>query len=174
MNFNETCDIFGKLVLDNDGNNVFNKTMSLIQDGKPNNAINYIKRLTGCDSDDIAKQVMIKYTLYSEKQIEEIRIEKENRFISQIKAVSSDPSFVDAMIKLHNEDPIEFQIKMSQLKGNRINTQSNSNTPHCTVCGSSNLTKISTLSKATNAAMFGLLGNKRKCQWHCNSCGTNF
>lgn len=174
MNFDETYNIYSHLTSDNNGKNVFLQTMSLILDGRPNDAINYIKKLTGCESDDIAKQVMIKSSLYSEKQIEEIRIEKENRFISQIKSVSSDPSFVDAMIKLHNEDPIEFQIKMSQLKGNRINTQSNSNTPHCTVCGSSNLTKISTLSKATNAAMFGLLGNKRKCQWHCNSCGTNF
>jgi len=45
------------------------------------------------------------------------------------------------------------------------------NIPHCPTCNSTNLKKISTTSKAINAVAFGLLGNKRKKTFHCNSCG---
>ena len=43
--------------------------------------------------------------------------------------------------------------------------------PKCPTCNSTNIYKISTVSKALNAGMFGLLGNKRKKQFHCNNCG---
>lgn len=45
------------------------------------------------------------------------------------------------------------------------------NIPKCPTCGSTNLKKISTTSKAINTGLFGLLGNKRKMQFHCNNCG---
>ena len=54
-----------------------------------------------------------------------------------------------------------------------IPTQS-SNKPHCPYCNSTNLKRITTTAKAVNIAMFGLLGNKRKYQWHCNNCKTDF
>ena len=44
----------------------------------------------------------------------------------------------------------------------------------CPYCNSSNLTRITSFDKAVNIAMFGLLGNKRKYQWHCNNCKTNW
>ena len=43
--------------------------------------------------------------------------------------------------------------------------------PHCPTCQSTNIKKISATSKAVNAGLFGLLGNKRKKQFHCNNCG---
>lgn len=46
-----------------------------------------------------------------------------------------------------------------------------SNLPKCPTCQSTNIKKISATSKATNAVLFGLFGNKRKKQFHCNSCG---
>lgn len=46
--------------------------------------------------------------------------------------------------------------------------------PHCPICGSTDLKRISATAKAVNTAMFGLLGNKRKHQWHCNNCKTDF
>lgn len=46
--------------------------------------------------------------------------------------------------------------------------------PRCPFCNSENLTKITTAERAINAAMFGLLGNKRKYQWHCNNCKSNW
>lgn len=46
--------------------------------------------------------------------------------------------------------------------------------PRCPYCNSENLTKITSFDKVVNIAMFGLLGNKRKYQWHCNNCKTNW
>lgn len=44
------------------------------------------------------------------------------------------------------------------------------NIPKCPTCGSTNLSKISGLERAANAAMWGILGNRRKYHWHCNNC----
>ncbi len=40
----------------------------------------------------------------------------------------------------------------------------------CPTCGSSNVERVSSLEKAVNIGMFGLLGNKRKKQFRCNNC----
>ena len=45
------------------------------------------------------------------------------------------------------------------------------NIPKCPTCQSTNIKKISATSKATNAMLVGLFGNKRKKQFHCNNCG---
>ncbi len=46
---------------------------------------------------------------------------------------------------------------------------------HCPFCNSSDCKKISDVSKAASAAVFGVfaLGKVTK-TWHCNSCGSNF
>ena len=49
-----------------------------------------------------------------------------------------------------------------------------SNKPKCQICGSTNIKKITTTAKVVNVAMFGILGNKRKYQWHCNNCKSDF
>lgn len=46
--------------------------------------------------------------------------------------------------------------------------------PECPYCHSHNITKITTTAKAVNTAMFGVLGQKRKYQWHCNKCKSDF
>ncbi len=43
------------------------------------------------------------------------------------------------------------------------------NTPKCPTCGSTRIRHISSFEKATNAVAFGLLGNKRKCQFECSN-----
>lgn len=48
------------------------------------------------------------------------------------------------------------------------------NKPKCQICGSTNIKRITTTAKVVNVAMFGLLGNKRKYQWHCNNCNSDF
>lgn len=48
------------------------------------------------------------------------------------------------------------------------------NKPKCQICGSTNIKQITTTAKVVNVAMFGLLGNKRKYQWHCNNCNSDF
>lgn len=46
--------------------------------------------------------------------------------------------------------------------------------PECPYCHSTRTTRITSADKAVNIFMFGLLGQKRKYQWHCNNCQSNF
>ncbi len=104
----------------------------------------------------------------------------EYEYIMDIKRISTDESFVQSMIKLHNEDPIEYQLKLNQFKLHQEQKdeiqerQRQENLVHCPYCNSTNLKRITTTAKAVNIAMFGLFGNKRKYQWHCNNCKTDF
>lgn len=66
---------------------------------------------------------------------------------------------------LSNLDKLKDQIKQNQQQS------AQQNTPKCPTCQSTNIKKISVTSKATNAVLFGLFGNKRNKQFHCNSCG---
>ena len=83
--------------------------------------------------------------------------------------ISDDNDFLQAMIDLKEKDPIEYQLKMSQFKTQV--QQQESNTPKCPTCNSTNLKKISGLSKAGSVAVWGLLSQKVKKTYHCNSCG---
>lgn len=44
----------------------------------------------------------------------------------------------------------------------------------CPYCHSRNTVKISKTAKAVNTAVFGVVGQKRKYQWHCNNCKSDF
>ena len=46
------------------------------------------------------------------------------------------------------------------------------NIPKCPTCGSTNIKKISGLSKVGSVAVWGLLSRKVHKQWHCNNCGS--
>ena len=69
------------------------------------------------------------------------------KYIMDIKRISTDESFVQAMIKLFNEDPIEFQLKMSQFKTQSQQQESVQHTKEqdsstkitCPKCGSTNI-----------------------------------
>lgn len=50
-------------------------------------------------------------------------------------------------------------------------TTSQINKPHCPICDSTNVKKISDTSKAVSVAMFGIFSQKVKKQMHCNNCG---
>ena len=56
-------------------------------------------------------------------------------------------------------------------KQKQMNQSLSNNIPKCPTCGSTNLKKITATQKASNAVLFGLFGNKRKKQFHCNTCG---
>lgn len=44
----------------------------------------------------------------------------------------------------------------------------------CPYCQSYNTRRITSTAKAADAVMFGVYGQKRKYQWHCNTCNSNF
>lgn len=101
-----------------------------------------------------------------------------------IMCVSNDCAFIDAMINLKQTEPIEYGMKMAQIRPaaeqaqkaidaawNKKVEEANAPIPKCPTCGSTNLKKISTTSKAVNTAIWGLLGTKRHKTYHCNDCG---
>lgn len=45
------------------------------------------------------------------------------------------------------------------------------NIPKCPTCQSTNIKRVSGTSKAVSVAMWGLLSQKVKKQFHCNNCG---
>lgn len=99
-----------------------------------------------------------------------------------IKDVSNyDRQFLEAMIDLKKNDPIEYQLKMSQFKANLKQQESSklkeedNNTPHCPYCNSTNIKKITTGSKVAHTALFGIFSMSRNSkQWHCNNCKSDF
>ncbi|MCI8371983.1 MAG: zinc-ribbon domain-containing protein [Lachnospiraceae bacterium] len=48
------------------------------------------------------------------------------------------------------------------------------NKPHCPTCSSTNIRKISGISKAGSIAMWGIFSRKVHKQWHCNNCGSEW
>lgn len=83
---------------------------------------------------------------------------------------------LDAMMELHEKDPIEYQLKIQQFKTQfqQEEQKSNSTVPHCPTCNSTNIKKISTMSKVSSVAIWGVLSRKIHKQWHCNSCGSEW
>lgn len=78
-----------------------------------------------------------------------------------------------AMLELRKKDIIEFEIKMQPFR-QMIEAEENKNIPHCPYCNSTNLLRITAKDKIVNIALFGLLGNKRRYQWHCIDCNSDF
>lgn len=87
--------------------------------------------------------------------------------------ISTESSFIDAMVKLHDEDIVEYELKMSQFKSQLSQTQvrNESNKPKCPTCNSTNIEKISVGKKAVGGFMFGLLSSDVRKSMHCKNCG---
>lgn len=73
-------------------------------------------------------------------------------------------------IEQQKEDEQSMRLNAALERGKKI-IEEQSNIPKCPTCGSSNIKKISGTSKAVSVAMFGLLSQKVKKQFHCNNCG---
>nr|DAZ76779.1 MAG TPA: Transcription factor S-II (TFIIS) [Caudoviricetes sp.] len=89
----------------------------------------------------------------------------------------SDRQFLEAMIELKKNDPIEYQLKMSQFKANLKQqeqvqeSRTEENKPRCPTCGSTNIEKISLGKKAVGGALFGIFSSNVRKSMHCKSCG---
>lgn len=122
----------------------------------------------------------------------------EDYYIIELRKINSDPTFIDAMMKLKETDPIEFQVKLKQLdiqspsavldasKKHSEEIKQNKPTPKpadheyahrayglpmCPTCGSYDVEKISLTKKAIGGAMFGLFSSNVRKTMHCKSCG---
>lgn len=96
----------------------------------------------------------------------------------------SNRQFLEAMIKLKQDDIIEFQLKISQFKvqlqqqkqieQEQKNNASTSNVPKCPTCNSINIEKISMTKKAVGGALFGLFSSNVRKTMHCKNCGAKW
>lgn len=91
----------------------------------------------------------------------------------ELMKLSNDRKFTNAMIKLHDEDPIEYQLKMSQFKANlkqqkqaQVSKRESKDLIHCPKCGS---TSITTGARGVNN-FWGLLGASKTVN-RCGNCG---
>lgn len=87
-------------------------------------------------------------------RIKEYRLSKTNFEEYQRQVIREE----DVRIAFEKQREVEKQSKMVQ----------------CPYCHSYDTVKISTTAKAVNTAVFGLVGQKRKYQWHCKNCNSNF
>ena len=100
---------------------------------------------------------------------------EEFKFIDNVS--DSDRQFLEAMIELKKNDPIEYQLKMSQFKANLKQqeqvqeSRTEENKPRCPTCGSTNIEKISLGKKAVGGALFGIFSSNVRKSMHCKNCG---
>lgn len=81
--------------------------------------------------------------------------------------ISKDPQFIIEMIKLKNEDLIEYQLKLKEF--DQINPK-----PKCPTCGSTNIEKISVGKKIGGSFLFGIFSSDVRNTMHCRDCGAKW
>ena len=89
----------------------------------------------------------------------------------------SNRQFREAMIKLKQDDIIEFQSRISQFKSQLQQQESSKkvdNVPKCPTCNSTNIEKISLTKKAVGGALFGLFSSDVRKTMHCKNCGAKW
>lgn len=88
--------------------------------------------------------------------------------------ISSDKSFLQAMIDLKENDIIEYNLKMSQFKSQLEQQKSskakNDNTPRCPHCKSTNIKPISVLNRGASIAVLGVFSKKINKSFECLDC----
>lgn len=83
-------------------------------------------------------------------------LDEVNAFVDNHPELKRSPEFsYDAYNKRINYVPYEYPT---------------SNVAKCPTCGSTDLSKVSSISKVGSVLMFGLLSQKVKKTWHCNNC----
>lgn len=94
-----------------------------------------------------------------------------------IEKVSSEHSFIQAMVKLKESNPIEYQLKLNQFKLQQEQhkaieeKQRNESKPHCPHCQSTNIKFISGLNRGASIAIWGILSKKINKSFECKNCG---
>lgn len=56
----------------------------------------------------------------------------------------------------------------------KVSTNETTYIPRCPICQSPDIKKISTASKISSVALWGVFSQKAKKQWHCNNCGSEW
>lgn len=92
-----------------------------------------------------------------------------------IKEISTDKDFLEAMIELKKNDPIEYQLKLNQFK-TQVKQQENSkkveedSKPKCPNCHSTNIKPISGTERAMSIIGLGMFSKKINKSFKCLDC----
>ena len=92
-----------------------------------------------------------------------------------LKEISNDTDFLEAMIELKKNDPIEYQLKMSQFKAS-LKQQENSkkveddNKPKCPNCHSTNIKAITGTERVMSIMGLGIFSKKINKSFKCLNC----
>lgn len=92
------------------------------------------------------------------------------------KYVKNSPEFDESLFsKTFQERETKYE-EEKEKQNNRSSIPTKPSEPKitCPYCHRTNTYRISSMAKAANIAMFGIFGNKRKYQWHCNNCNSDF
>lgn len=113
------------------------------------------------------------HTKYERIGTGKITTEERQAFLDD-PARKADPRFdQEAYNKRVNYVPIQYEDLLAEAERDRNGGRSPV-VVKCPYCHSKNTRKISGISKAWNTALFGVFGNKRRQQWHCGNCGSDF
>lgn len=93
-----------------------------------------------------------------------------------IRKISSDNTFLDAMIELKKDDIIEYNLKLSQFRNQTNSQNQDNNLLKCPICNSTKIKKISIGTKVTKTVAFGILGavDDAGKTYKCETCGSKF
>lgn len=80
--------------------------------------------------------------------------------------ISDSTDFYDAMIKLHDDDIIEYELKMSQFRSQVEAQEAEESKPRCPKCGSTSITA----GQKGYSILTGFLGSNKTVN-RCSNCG---
>lgn len=111
---------------------------------------------------------------YCGAKIIHTKMTAEEKFL--IEHISEDKDFFMAMLKLREDDIIEYQTKISAFRDKArrdgcYDSPKQSNQPKCPTCGSTNIRKIGTGERVASVVGFGIFSKKINKTWKCNNCG---
>lgn len=88
---------------------------------------------------------------------------------------SNDTLFIEAMIKLRQDNIIEYESRMSQFRiqvqqQEQLEQKRSNNIPKCPTCGSTNIRPISGTERAVSVIGLGLFSKKINKTYKCLNC----
>ncbi|WP_320938216.1 hypothetical protein [Enterocloster lavalensis] len=110
---------------------------------------------------------------YCKGDLTDINISYEE--FSIIKKVSNDITFIQAMIKLKQDNIIEYESRMCQFRSQaqlqeQLEKDRSSHTPKCPTCGSPNIKPITSTERAASLIGLGIFSKKINKTYKCLNC----
>ena len=110
---------------------------------------------------------------YDQNELQNIDFEAKD--LSIISEIAEEASFIEAMIRLKQDNIIEYESRMSQFRTQVqrqefIKKAMSSHTPKCPTCGSSNIKPITSTERAASLIGLGIFSKKINKTYKCLNC----